>query len=190
MTITIKALKPELLDDFLHFFDNVAFTDNLEWDKCYCHFYHFNGTGKQFQKTTAEQNRNASKQLILANKMHGYIAYNDDGQPIGWCNANVKENFSKSMLSKKILKASGGNIVSIVCFIIAPGYRRQGIARKLLQTACSDTSSKNYDNLEAYPRKGDLTDAMHYHGPLSLYESEGFTIYKEFKDYYIVRKSL
>ena len=190
MTVTIKALTPELIEDFLYFFDNVAFTDNPDWDKCYCHFYHFNGTGKKFQKTTAEENREASKQLILEKKMHGFLAYSDDEKPIGWCNANVKENFSKSMLGKKIIKASGGKIASIVCFIIAPGHRRQGIARQLLRTACSDYSSKNFDILEAYPRKGELTDVMHYHGPLSLYESEGFTIHEEFKDYYIVRKSL
>jgi len=189
MTITIKALSPELLDDFLFFFDNIAFTDNPDWSKCYCHFYHFNGTGKQFQKTTAEHNRNASKQLILEKKMHGYLAYKDE-KPIGWCNANVKENFSKSMLGKKIVKVSGGKIASIVCFIIAPGHRRQGLARQLLKTACSDYNSKGYDILEAYPRKGDLSEALHYHGPLSLYDSEGFTIREEFKDYYIVHKLL
>ena len=190
MSLIIKPLGPELIDDFLFFFDNLAFSDNPDWAKCYCHFYHFNGTGKKFQKKTAEQNRNASKQLILLNHMYGFLAYKDDDKPIGWCNANVKENFSKSMLGKKIVNSSGGKIASIVCFIIAPGNRRQGIARQLLKAAYSDFSSKNYDYLEAYPRKGDLTDAMHYHGPLSLYESEGFSIHQEFKDYYIVRKSL
>ena len=190
MTITIKALTPKLLDDFLFFFDNLAFTDNPDWAKCYCHFYHFNGTGKKFQKTTAKENREASKQLILEEKMQGYLAYKDDEKPIGWCNANEKNRYSKPMLGKKIIKASGGKIASIVCFIIAPGYRRQGLARQLLKTACSDFKSKGYNILEAYPRKGELTDAMHYHGPFSLYESEGFTKHQEFKDYYIVRKSL
>ena len=189
MSITIKPLQPELIEDFLNFFDNVAFTDNPDWDKCYCHFYHFNGTGKKFQKTTAEQNRNASRQLILSRDMYGYLVYKDE-KPIGWCNANMKEKFSKLMLGKKIVKSSGGKTASIVCFIIAPGNRKQGIARQLLKTACSDYSSKNYDIIEAYPRKGELTEAQHYHGPLSLYESEGFTIHEELIDFYIVRKSL
>ena len=42
MEIKIKSLEPELIDDFLYFFDNVAFTDNPDWSVCYCHFHHFN----------------------------------------------------------------------------------------------------------------------------------------------------
>ena len=178
-----------MIDDFLYFFDNVAFSNNPEWAKCYCHFYHFKGKPKKWQNTSAEENRNASSQLILSKNMYGYLAYKDD-KPIGWCNTNAKEKYSKSMLGKKIVKSSNATIASIVCFIIAPGNRKQGIARQLLKTASSDFSSKNYEILEAYPRRGELTDAQHYHGPLSLYESEGFSIHEEFKDFYIVRKSL
>ncbi|MBN1802529.1 MAG: GNAT family N-acetyltransferase [Candidatus Lokiarchaeota archaeon] len=189
MDITIKPLKPELLEDFLYFFDSIAFTDNPDWAKCYCHFYHFNGSPKEWVKTTAQVNRKASIELILSEKMHGYLAYSDIN-PIGWCNVNFKENFSKSILGKEIIDHSEGKIASIVCFIIAPHHRKQGIARKLLKTACYDFKSKNFDFIEAYPRKGKLTEALHYHGPLSLYKSEGFFIYKDFEKYLIVRKSL
>lgn len=185
----IKALKPELIDDFLFFFDEVAFTDNPNWAKCYCHFYHFEGTPEQFQETTAEENRKASKSLINSNNMYGFLAYKD-GKPIAWCNANIKEKFSKSMLGERIMNTSGEKMASIVCFLIAPGHRRQGLAKLLLQTACSEFKSKKFEIIEAYPRKGDLTEAMHYHGPLSLYMSHGFNIYEEFEDFYIVRKSL
>lgn len=36
MSIRICRLTPELLDDYLYFFENVAHTDNKEWDRCYC----------------------------------------------------------------------------------------------------------------------------------------------------------
>ena len=36
--IVIKRLSPNLLDDFLYFFDDIAFRDNPEWSHCYCRF--------------------------------------------------------------------------------------------------------------------------------------------------------
>ena len=48
MSVIIKSLGPELTDDFLYFFDNLAFSDNPEWAGCYCHFYHFKGKPTNF----------------------------------------------------------------------------------------------------------------------------------------------
>ncbi|MFX1387677.1 MAG: GNAT family N-acetyltransferase [Promethearchaeota archaeon] len=189
MGINIKPLTPDLVDDFLFYFDNVAFSDNPNWATCYCHFYHFNGTNKQFFKRTAEENRNSSKKLILSGKMNGLIAFQDD-KPVGWCNVNSKENFAKIPYKGKVVD-SEKKIASIICFVIAPGHRKQGIARKLLQYACSYLKKNKYELVEVYPRKGEkLSDAHSYRGPVSLYTSEGFSVYKEFKDYYVMHKKL
>jgi hypothetical protein len=46
--IIIKKLSPELVDDYLYFFDNIGFSDHKEWSWCYCTFYHFDDeTGKK-----------------------------------------------------------------------------------------------------------------------------------------------
>jgi ribosomal protein S18 acetylase RimI-like enzyme len=186
MDIIIKPLTPTLIEDFLYYFDNTAFSDNPDWAKCYCHFYHFAGTNKKFSKRTPGKNRKSSKELILSGKMNGLIAYLDE-KPVGWCNLNSKENFAKIPYEEE----SNYKIISLVCFVIAPSYRKQGIARQLLKYACSSSKEKGYDLIEVYPRKGeDLSDAHSYRGPFSLYTSEGFTIYKEFKDYYVMRKIL
>jgi hypothetical protein len=53
--LVVKELTPSLRDDFLHFFDSVAFADNPDWSDCYCSAYHFaNNKGK------AESRREAS----------------------------------------------------------------------------------------------------------------------------------
>jgi ribosomal protein S18 acetylase RimI-like enzyme len=190
MDIEIKSLEPNLINDFLYFFDNIAFQDNPDWASCYCHFYHFYGTNKEWIKTTGEENRNASINLIQSGKMTGYLAYFDN-KPVGWCNANLKENFQKVLLLKELKTDFDGKLASIVCFIISHLYRRKGIARKLLQYVCKDLKDKGIDCIEAYPRKNDkLSDAHLYHGPLSLYKSEDFTIYKELENFFIVRKLL
>lgn len=186
LDIQIKVLSPELVDDFLFYFDNVAFSDNPDWAACYCHFYHFKGKTKEFSKRTAKDNRESSKKLILSGKMNGLLAYYEN-KPVGWCNVNSKENYSKIPFKEDSQK----KIASIICFIIAPSYRKHGLARKLLRYACSSSRDKGYDLVEVYPRKGkNLSDAHSYRGPASLYLSEGFSIYKEFKDYYVMRKNL
>ena len=37
--VEVRDLTPELLDDYLRFFDKDAFTDFPEWSDCYCGFY-------------------------------------------------------------------------------------------------------------------------------------------------------
>lgn len=186
MDFKIKPLSSNLLDDFLYFFDNIAFSDNPDWGACYCHFYHFNGKAKQFSKRTAEENRKASKELILSGKMNGFIAYLDE-KPVGWCNANSKDNYAKIPFKEK----SKAKIVSLICFVVAPLHRKQGIARELLNYACSNLKNKGYEIIEVYPRKGDnLSDSHSYRGPLSLYTSQGFLLHKEFEDYYVMRKNI
>ncbi|MFX0178263.1 MAG: GNAT family N-acetyltransferase [Candidatus Hodarchaeota archaeon] len=189
MDITIKKLELSLLEDFLYFFDNVAFTDNPEWSACYCQFYHFKGKRDEWVKRTGKENREAAKKLITLGDMNGFLAY-QNGNPIGWCNANLKHIYPVLTQDKDINYSYEGKIASVVCFIIAPEYRKQGVARKLLQFAIDYYKSNKFDFLEAYPRKNVQSDAHNYKGPLSMYKSEGFSVFKEFKGFYIVRKSL
>lgn len=41
MDLDIRPLTPEMLDDYLNFFDNVAFTDHPDWSQCYCMHFHW-----------------------------------------------------------------------------------------------------------------------------------------------------
>ncbi|MFX1573807.1 MAG: GNAT family N-acetyltransferase [Promethearchaeota archaeon] len=189
MELDIKPLTIDLLDDFLYYFDCVGFQDNPDWSVCYCHYYHFSGTSKEWVKRTGEENRSASEELILSGKMHGFLAYLDN-KPIGWCNVNSRENFAKSLYKYDTSESQVNKIASIVCFLIAHTHRKQGVARKLLKYACSYYTDKGYEIMEAYPRKRKLSDANSYHGPVSLYKSEGFSIYKKFKKFYVMRKKL
>lgn len=189
MEIIIKYLTSNLVDDFLHFFDNIGFADNPDWASCYCYYYHCVDSDKQWPERTKDENRSASKQLILSRKMNGLIAYINN-KPVGWCHVDSKENFVNLPIENDLKSTQEAKIASIVCFLIAPTHRKQGIARKLLKQACSNSKSKGYNCIEAYPRKGLLSDAHNYHGPFSLYDSEEFYVYKEFKDFYIVRKNL
>ena len=189
LDVIVKPLTPGLIEDFLHFFDDIAFSDNPEWGGCYCHFYHFAGDIEQWKETTKEQNRNATITLIKEEIMKGFLAFVDN-EPAGWCNVNSKYAYKKTPIDGEPEDTLEGKIASIVCFLIAPAHRKKGIARKLLKHAIKALREENFAWIEAYPRKGDLSDAHSYHGPASLFVSESFSIVKEDKHFLLMRKSL
>ncbi|MBY9008391.1 MAG: GNAT family N-acetyltransferase [Candidatus Lokiarchaeota archaeon] len=189
MDLIIKTLTPDLMEDFLNFFDNIAFSDNPEWGGCYCHFYHFAGNMEQWKKATKEQNRNATKILIKKEKMKGLLAF-VNSKPVGWCNVNSKDAYKKTPIDSESEDTLEGKIASIVCFLIAPAHRKKGIARKLLKHAIKTLKEEDFTSIEAYPRKGDLSDAHSYHGPVSLFDSEGFIVVEEDEHFILMRKSL
>ena len=189
MDLIIKQLAPDLLEDFFDFFDNIAFSDNPEWGGCYCHFYHFDGDMEQWGKATKEQNRSATKMLIKDGTMNGLLAFIDN-EPAGWCNVNSKDVYEKTPIDSESEDNPKGRIASIVCFLIAPAHRKKGLARKLLKHAIETLKKEGFTWIEAYPRKGELSDAHSYHGPVSLFDSESFIVVKEDEHFYLMRKSL
>jgi ribosomal protein S18 acetylase RimI-like enzyme len=186
MEITIKPLTADLIDDYLFFFDNMVFTENPDWSRCYCYSFHFIGTDDQWNK---EDNRSSVIKLINENRMTGYLAYSDN-IPIGWCNANNRLNYQRLLKYYDLVDNPDDKVCSIVCFTINPDNRRKGVAQKLLEQICTDYSLMDYDYLEAYPGKGKLSCEKHYKGPLDLYEKFDFRIVKDNDDYFVVRKAL
>src|SRR2546421_10746248 len=123
--LVVKELTPSLKDDFLHFFDNVAFADNPDWSDCYCSAYHFtNNKGK------AESRREASS-LIEEDRTHGFLAY-EDGRSVGWCNAARRSSYAgvQRLLSPGPDKYE--RVGSIVCFVIASTHRNHAVAPRLV----------------------------------------------------------
>ena len=186
MNITIKPLTPELIKDYLFFFDNMVFTENPDWSACYCFSFHFTGTNDQWNR---EDNRASVINYINENRMTGYLAYSDN-RPVGWCNVNNRLNYERLLKYYDLIDNPNDKVCSIVCFVISPELRRKGIARKLLEQVCTDYSSQDYDYIEAYPGKGKLSCEHHYKGPLELYEKFNFEIEKEYNDFFVVRKKL
>jgi GNAT superfamily N-acetyltransferase len=186
MDVLIKPLSPDLLKDFLVFFDHMTFTENPHWSMCYCYSFHFTGTNEEWNK---EDNRSAVIKLINDNMMRGYLAYSG-GNPIGWCNVNERLNYQRLLKYYELIDNPGEKVCSIVCFLIHPDHRKKGIAQKILERICLDYVAKDYDFLEAYPGKGKLSSERHYMGPLSLYENNDFSIAGDYENYYVVRKKL
>src|SRR6266849_6006585 len=74
LEIVVRQLKPELVSDYLRFFDEDAFTDFPHWSGCYCGFY--DTTGEDWDPTAngGPSHRAARAELISSGKAQGLLA--------------------------------------------------------------------------------------------------------------------
>ncbi len=185
MDIEIRPLTKGLKDDYLYLFDHMIHKENPEWSKCYCYDYHFLG---DVETCTRDHSREMIIERINANELQGYLVF-ENNKPIGWCNANSRSNYQRLLRDFDLIDNTDDKACSIVCFLIHPDYRRQGISQKLLEKVIEDYSNTDYDYLESYPRKG-KSGENNFKGPMELYKRNDFQMHKEYDDYYVMRKKL
>jgi len=195
--LTVQPLRPALGADFLRFFDHergMAFADNPEWAKCYCHFYHV-PQAIDWPVLTASQNRIAMQARIEVGAMDGFLAL-DGADVVGWLNAQPRDAlphcFDRMRVDPTPLPCEAFEAAVIVCFVVAPQRRRQGVARVLLAAALASFAARGIKLVDAFPFKSGASKlaADHYHGSLSLFLDQGFTVLREDETTTAVRKIL
>ena len=192
MSLDIHPLTPELLNDYFHFFDNVAFIDHPDWSQCYCLAFHFESTWDAKDAGRENPWRERAIQLVREGKLHGYLAYSDD-KIVGWCNANDKKNYAALSFNVKPEiweENKNKKTKSVVCFLVAPDMRGKGIATKMLEWVCTDAEADGYDLIEGYPPTGEWDMYAAHHGTVALFEKCGFIIHKQFGNACVMRKYL
>lgn len=198
MVIEVHKLTPKRLNDFLYFFENVAHTDNKAWDRCYCANYcaaNNNRTAGKKKFADPEVRKHYAIDYVQKGLMQGYLAY-ADGNVIGWCNANDRNEclhcygWKNHIASKEINKKTKEKIKSVFCFTVAPNFRGKGVASTILEQVIADAKNDGYEYLEAYPNKEAADMYYSYVGPLKLYQNFGFETYTETKWRLVLRKKL
>ena len=148
---------------------------------CWCQYWRMSAstygrsTKAQLPKPIAERSNALLSQLKRLTPP-GVLAY-QDGQVIGWCGFGPRPEMERLVRSRTIPVVGDIPVWSIVCFFVRSGYRRQGVARSLLQGAIECARAHGAQALEAYPvdpgnRRIDVTFA--YVGTLAMFEQEGF----------------
>ncbi len=191
LEFTIRPLAPELCEDWLLFFDKIAFEDHGEWAFCYC-LEGYLDPETQEKWTDPKERREKAVEFIQTGKMQGYLAYSGN-TIVGWCNANDREQYKyvTEMFRKVGYKNNETNekVKSIFCFLIAPKYRGQGVAQKLLHQVCEDAVRDEYNYVEAYPF-GDKEFPYQYHGTAKMYKQNGFLEVADLKYVKVMQKKL
>ena len=181
--VTIRAITPDQHDVVMHYFDMVAYADSPNWSRCYC----CERIVEDYEDRTREQNRALRSELIKSARANGLVAYRL-GRVVGWCHAAPKT---------ELLEVPGERdprVGAVVCFVVAPDQRRQGIATLLLDAALEHLRSRGMTAAEAYPWIGEIDPARwvwtQYVGPLPMYEKAGFAVVERKQDFCIVRRNL
>ncbi len=195
--LRIELLRPKLVDDYLRFFDHergVAFADNPQWAKCYCHYYHV-PKNMDWQAFDGPANRVAMASRIEVGEMEGYLAYAGD-DVVGWMNAQplhkLPHCWARLEVPRPVSPLPLSMLAAIVCFVIAPASRRRGVARALLRGGLESLGRRGIGEVYAYPFKTEGTDAptAHYHGPEALFRAAGFVAIDATPDVTIMRRTL
>jgi GNAT superfamily N-acetyltransferase len=172
--IDIHPLSAKRIPDYLDYFDNRAFADNPGWSSCYCHFLYADRKVKPWGEYKAQENREAVIQLIGEGKLQGYLAY-IDGQAVGWCNAAPKVLIPEL---RDLWPEDVERVGSIGCFVIAKPFRGHGIGTQLLAAVCKGFGGMGLTIAEGYPLPRSKKESSNHFGPLQMFRSAGFEIYK------------
>ena len=103
----------------------------------------------------------------------GYLAY-VGGRPAGWVNASRRSDYG---LYRDVDPhgPEPSSVIAVSCFVIAPPFRRHGIAAALLDRVIADAAGRGAAWIEGYPHnRPEESDAAHFRGPRSMYDARGF----------------
>jgi ribosomal protein S18 acetylase RimI-like enzyme len=166
--ISVEPVTGERIDDWLGFFDHDGFAGNPVDAVCYCTGPHIPGSGMRPWR----QNRADMLELLRTGRAFGYLAY-AGGQVAGWVNASMRSECARYRLGSD----SDLAVIAVTCFVIAPPFRRHGVARALLRRVLADAGERGAGRVEAYPsNRPDPSDAANYRGHPELFLSHGFQV--------------
>ena len=187
--VEIRDVTPELLPEYLRFFDDYAFRDYPAWQSCYCMETHRTGSDEDWAERTAGDNRSDMSELVKRGHVTALLAFAQD-KPVGWLNYGETTHLSGVMQRFGLDVAEHDGVGSLACFVIAAPYRGHGIATRLLDAALDRMRARGLRAAEAYPAEIDDAPQSNYRGPLHMFVRAGFEPYREAGKYRILRKSL
>ena len=147
---------------------------------CWCMFWRVPKGGKYWQEMQGAGNRKAFKQLVETGQARGVLAFEGE-KPIGWLSVAPKGEFAYFKRSRvfKTLDSPEGTW-AVTCFFIIPGYRRAGLAVRLLEAAKEVAAAKGAKYLEGYPsqprnKEKPIPAAFAHTGVPKIFEKAGFS---------------
>jgi GNAT superfamily N-acetyltransferase len=172
--VTVHPVTPERVDEWLAFFDRDAFAGNPSWASCFCLEPHAPATREEPERPW-RTSRAMMAQRLGCGATFGYLAF-VGGRPAGWVNASKRSDYG---LYRSV--DPGGpdpaSVIGVSCFVVAPPFRRHGVASALLDRVIADAAGRGASWVEGYPRnEPDASDAGHFRGPRSMYEARGFEV--------------
>jgi len=196
MNIEIRKLTPDLVDDYMRFFDTTPHNGDKDENKCYCVTWCGDKAEGDRWYPSSDERRSHAIRRVQEGNIQGYLAYCDD-EIVGWCNANTKAdcqsciNYLSYDANVPIEECHAGEKIKFIfCFAIAPKAQRKGVATQLLDYICRDAAADGFDFVEAHSKIKFASASNAFRGHLAMYEKCGFSIAAEQADRVVVQKAL
>lgn len=167
---------------------------------CFCQYYDFAGDHREWQNRCANDRAENERRLradLHAERMSAVLAVAPGEMVIGWARiakaAHMSKLYENRLYRALPVLAEGDRTqtYAVACFLVDPEYRRQGVARQLLEGALRLALSLSASAIEAFPRGAtDVSDGEQWTGPKALYEDAGFERVSDFEPYPVYRKIL
>jgi GNAT superfamily N-acetyltransferase len=117
------------------------------------------------------------RSLCESGQPPGVIAY-VDGAPAGWCSVSPRAGLSRLVHSRTIPLVDEQPVWSVVCLVVRAGFRRQGVAKAMLEGAVDYARSQGAGIVEGYPldaQGAKISAGFAYVGTVTMFEGAGFT---------------
>ncbi|MEX2645430.1 MAG: GNAT family N-acetyltransferase [Gaiellaceae bacterium] len=161
---TVVPATPDRFDDVLAILNPV----------CACQYWRM--TSGEYSRSSQETRHGALRAQLAETPAPGLVAYLE-GEPAGWVGFAPRQRSGRLLRSRTIPAIDELPVWAIYCFTVRVGYRRQGIARALLDGVIEYAREQGAPALEAYPvdtvgRRIHGTAA--YVGTAGMFERAGF----------------
>ena len=143
---------------------------------CWCLSYRV--SSGDLRMKDAPDRASVMRELCASPVPPGVLAYLDD-EVVGWCSVSPRSSYHRLVHSRVIPKVDDQPVWSVVCFVVRPGFRHQGVASTLLDGAVAFARDEGATVIEGYPADNDgkrLSSAFAYTGTVALFERAGFVV--------------
>jgi GNAT superfamily N-acetyltransferase len=158
-------------------FDDIARlvgSDDPSVPACWCLSYRLSSS--EFNRLRGSERPDRLRALCDRTPAPGLVAYLED-TAVGWCSFGPRPAMERLMRSQTIPRLDPPDTWCIVCFVVAPGARRRGVAQALLNATVAYARSHQAQAIEGYPIETNgqrVSGAFAYVGTVSMFERAGF----------------
>ncbi len=140
---------------------------------CWCMWWR--SPRSEFNALKGDGNRAAFRSVVESGAPPGVLVYAGD-RPVGWCAIAPREHYPGLARSRILKPVDDQPVWSVTCFFIAKGWRRRGLAVRLLRAAVAFAQEHGARIVEGYPveSRQDMPAVFAWIGMASTFRRAGF----------------
>ncbi len=189
-TYATSELAPETWQAFER-----LFAPGTGWAFCACMLYqrgcHLPASKYPTRDAERTENQRQKRELVEAGRAHGIVVFDDDDEPIGWCQFGPADELplrGTARLDRRISPLAPDVDWRITCFVTAVRHRRRGVARAALERALAAIGGRGGGVVEAYPTTTPANGDWSHTGTVKMFREAGFELHRRTDQPYVVMR--